>query len=442
MPSSSRYQSRLFNFVRQQSRRLTEQCDRAFRHLQVSASWGMQLILYPVYVLFKSKRTSDKLEQMPQSWSQLPDTNIAAEEFSRQLPPDDANSQPQLPPTSDTPIQRVLLLVNVPLEEVVSTPSPASFSPNRNRSLVRGIATQISSRTLVLVTAKNEILDILTAQQQQELHEQIIGEVANYWHHQRLAHSVEIEAYPTITFSEREPLRGISSPLDHDLSNYQALTFLDRSIAALESNYLATVSKAAIIAQRSWELVLRVQTQLISSFGGTQPANSKSPTNVTDTHTFRIQALIWAAIDYFFGRRSGKQLGQTTLINNLELQAGSTRRRLLPRKIISSKVSSAQLPTQSVSFNVDPWLTLSDLFGEPSTKHISGLSNQTRFNQPCTQLEPAPDWIETNATMMGYVKHPLEQLLDWLDRVMLYLEDFLIVVWRWIQQLLRAVSQF
>ncbi len=44
--------------------------------------------------------------------------------------------------------------------------------------------------------------------------------------------------------------------------------------------------------------------------------------------------------------------------------------------------------------------------------------------------------------MMGYVKHPLEQLLDWLDRVMLYLEDFLIVVWRWIQQLLRAVSQF
>lgn len=412
MASSGRYQSRLFNFVRHQSRRLTQQCDRTFRHLQVSLNWGMQLILYPVYVLFKSKPAPGKQldKTVQQTWAQLQDANLAAE-FSRQLPPDDTNSQPQRTPTADTPI---------------------------------------------------------------------CG----------------------------EPLRGMSSPLEYDSYSYPPLTFVDRRIADLESNYLAPVSKTAIsLVQRSWKLVLRAQTQLISLFGGTQSANSKSPTNVTDAHTLRIQALIWAAVNYFFGRRSGKQLGETTPINNLELQAGSARRGLLPRKIISvSKVPSAQLPPQLTSFDVDPWLTLNDLFGEselegePSTQHISGLSNQTMSqiarltnsdlcssklsgysvwrnriylqglsqlkqvfglvkrqtikgmevvgstspgdsNQPCTpQLEPAPDWIETNATMMGYAKHPLEQLLDWLDRVMLYLEDLSIVVWRWIQQLLRAVN--
>ena len=379
MASSGRYQSRLFNFVRQQSRRLTEQCDRTFRHLQVSVSWGMQLILYPVYVLFKSKPAPGKQldKTVQQTWDQLQDANLAAE-FSLKLPPDDTNSQPQRTPTADTPI---------------------------------------------------------------------CG----------------------------EPLRGMSSPLEYDSYSYPPLTFVDRRIADLESNYLAPVSKTAItLVQRSWKLVLRAQTQLISLFGGTQSANKKSPTNVTDTHKLRIQALIWAAVNYFFGRRSGKQLGQTTPINNLELQAGSAKSGLLPRKIISSKVPSAQLPPQLTSFDVDPWLTLNDLFGEPelegepSTQHriyLHGLSqlkqafglvkrqtikgmvvvgkstNMGDSNQPSTvQLEPAPDWIETKATMMGYAKHPLEQLLDWLDRVMLYLEDFSIAVWRWIQQLLRAIN--
>lgn len=410
MASSGRYQSRLFNFVRQQSLRLTEQCDRTFRHLQVSVNWGMQLVLYPVYVLFKSKPAPGKQfdKTVQQTWAQLQDANLA-EEFSQKLHPDDTNSQPQRTPTADTPI---------------------------------------------------------------------CG----------------------------EPLRGMSSPLEYGSYSYPPLTFVDRSIADLESKYLAPVSKTAItLVQRSWELVLRAQTQLISLFGGTESAHNKSPTNVTDAYTLRIQALIWAAVNYFFGRRSEKQLGQTTPINNLELQAGSARRGLLPRKIISSKVPSAQLPPQLTSFDVDPWLTLNDLFGEPelegepSTQHISGLSNQTMSqiagstnsvcssklsgysvwsnriylqrlsqlkqafglvkrqtikgmavagkstspgdsNQPSTQLKPAPGWIETNATMMGYAKHPLEQLLDWLDRVMLYLEDFSIVVWRWIQQLLRAIN--
>jgi hypothetical protein len=54
-----------------------------------------------------------------------------------------------------------------------------------------------------------------------------------------------------------------------------------------------------------------------------------------------------------------------------------------------------------------------------------------------THLEPAPDWIETPATPSGYVKHPLEQLLEGVDVVMLCVEELVLKLWRWLQQLWR-----
>ena len=53
-----------------------------------------------------------------------------------------------------------------------------------------------------------------------------------------------------------------------------------------------------------------------------------------------------------------------------------------------------------------------------------------RWMRAATGMEAQPDWIETNATVMGYVKHPLEQLLAWLDSLMLWLEEMLLKIWQ------------
>jgi hypothetical protein len=102
MPSASpgRYQSRLFNFLNRQSRRLTDQCDRAVRHLKVAAVWGAQILLYPMYLLVQtSLSVGRQLSWAAQAgWPQLK-----------------AFTQPQpqeTPPAVDTPIQRVLSAVN------------------------------------------------------------------------------------------------------------------------------------------------------------------------------------------------------------------------------------------------------------------------------------------------------------------------------------------
>jgi hypothetical protein len=49
-------------------------------------------------------------------------------------------------------------------------------------------------------------------------------------------------------------------------------------------------------------------------------------------------------------------------------------------------------------------------------------------------IEPTPDWIETEAISTGYVKHPLEQILEWLDVGMLLLEEVTIKAWQWMRQ--------
>lgn len=491
--SSGRYQSRLFNFIHQQSRRVTEQCQSALRHVRVATSWVAPVLLYPLYLLFKS--TTEAGRQLHQSVQSRLD-----------LPADDTDSQLQTSPTADTPIQRVLLSVNtLPLEQAVVTPdkprnflaSLASrrlqFLQNKDTSTsslphpkppnVRGIATQLLSRTLVLVTAQNEILDILTLQQQQKLQKRIIEEVAQYWRYQRLAYAAT--ALPSAN-SSANPTSLIPFPT-------QTLAFLDRTFAELESNHLASVSKVAITLGSSWKIVQQLKIKFNVQLHSNQlPATADGSEN----QTFRIQALIWAAIDYFFGNRSQKPIATTSTPNSGKLETGSTPRKPLPARNLMAEEFSPQLPPHLVS-DINPWLTLSDLFGEPEpegkfsqqkTLQAAGKTNlalpfsklatllltQTRkiaktaatatpplaastttrssisalqpesaeeiCSQSCSrQHEPAAEWIEIDAVAIGYIKHPLEQLLEWLDRFMLWLEEVLMIVGRWISSFIQRV---
>ncbi|MFS8119748.1 MAG: hypothetical protein ACMG55_14855, partial [Microcoleus sp.] len=54
--------------------------------------------------------------------------------------------------------------------------------------------------------------------------------------------------------------------------------------------------------------------------------------------------------------------------------------------------------------------------------------------QPKSQTVDAPaesEYLETEAESMGYIKHPLEQVLEWLDVVMLRLEKIVEQLWNW-----------
>lgn len=45
--------------------------------------------------------------------------------------------------------------------------------------------------------------------------------------------------------------------------------------------------------------------------------------------------------------------------------------------------------------------------------------------------------VDTKATFVGYVKHPLEQVLEWIDLGMLWIEDLAAKAWGWVKQVLK-----
>jgi hypothetical protein len=69
----------------------------------------------------------------------------------------------------------------------------------------------------------------------------------------------------------------------------------------------------------------------------------------------------------------------------------------------------------------------------PATTESTVISTTTTTSQS-TDLKPAPDWIETKVTPTGYVKHPLEQVLGWLDHTILWLEEQALKLWQWLRQ--------
>ncbi|MEH2359643.1 hypothetical protein [Nostoc sp.] len=543
--SSGRYQSRLFNFVHQQSRRVTQQWEHTFRHLQVATKWGVEVLLYPVYLLFQSSESSGKTLQTKEPQTRL------------KLQPNDTDFQPETLPNVDSPIQHALEAVHyLSSDEFASTPAKTSelFNPlallgvfrlkfvdnnstnNANLTqasnitenfkagslnpsqlenalkqhlpIVRGIATNLMNRNLVLVTADNEILDILTPQQQGKLEDRIINEVAKYWQSWRLIIAQkETQLLPQInrlltklTDGNPAQIPVLAEAIPKDLLNTdKLLAFLDIVVAKLESNALVPVQ------ERSQEIVQVAQTQLnIFLYGKEQLATRgeiATTANDLETDKLNLQALIEAALNYFFGVGSRKTLEPTTSDERL------------PGKLLSSRLRkalsrSSQLENQDLKN--DPWLTWGDLFGDTETvvdkpvplsqnknpaltpslsvghfpqknlsvkqpKVGSGLvgrkqptsnlassqktsgkvaskkQTQARISQTksdsgkgeilqqqfhqSSQVEAQPHWIETKAASTGYEKHPLEQLLEWLDYVMLWLEKRFVKIFQSLRQL-------
>ena len=227
---NKRYQSRLLNFISEQSHKVVDKCDLALRHLKVAASGALQATLYPVYLLLQTARTLGLRLQQAKTTSASQLGESVKEEIEN-------------PPETDKPIQRVLSFLKglylpattteptVPeisdiypgkvaftspnlgengqadlslFKDLIATsadtlteldkPSnsgilalgPAPEIPVSHQPQILGIATALATRTLVLVASENQTLDILTAQQQTEIQAKILTEVAAYWQQRQL----------------------------------------------------------------------------------------------------------------------------------------------------------------------------------------------------------------------------------------------------------------
>ncbi|MCL1466906.1 hypothetical protein [Argonema galeatum] len=495
MPSSAgRYRSRLLNFLSRQSRRLVDKGDLALRHIRVGATWAAQILLYPVYLAFQAGRLAGR--QLQQTLQQ------------------NNSASPNLP-LSDTPIQRVLETVkgeaflNISLgstkklsSECFDPTIPVDLSANEVAAdgnmeqdlAIQGIAMRLETRTLVVVTADNEILDILTPQQQQEIFKQIRFEIPSYLHDQLVARNAKTKVINQLSLLDDRPnllapirlfrklmtwvqtgpvatlvnlfqeetllvnletrtqqlkLKGQelklksqelqlkieesaiasakypeneaidqennenvevkSTPVQEsaEMAVPSFISSLDRRIAELEAGNLAVVTEVtASVAHRSQEFLQLVKTRLIDSH---LTVSDVPNVDIDDfqARQFKIQALIKAAVDYFFGAdRAVKLPDQTTLtLTSSEEQTvtppiiGSSEEQSRKRfpfnwpKLLSHRGLETQTigpDSQNKKTSEEPWLTPNDLFGDSLSNTSQNLRQLPGKKSSATPASIAP----------------------------------------------------
>ena len=215
-------------------------------------------------------------------------------------------------------------------------------------------------------------------------------------------------------------------------------------------------NKVADLETKSW-----LSTSKLGSNWGWRSPSAKIQEDLTQLpseNPFQIRAIINAGIEYFFGKNS---LGV-----NSQNQGGfpfnlSNSAKSIP---LESQTASTYLSGKSPDFNLPPaeeqesWLSWQDVFSNTITSTVQPTSSETQrisisdskssqmlsiaqeqvenftsikvSNHVKTELETDPNLLETQATTIGYEKHPLEQTLEILDYIFVWIEAKLWQIWQ------------
>ncbi len=152
MPSQSRYQSHLFNFLNTQGQKLKDQAGLLFRQVKLSTVWGAQIALYPIYAMFQATGLADR--QLRHTVDRI---------ITAILPTPPA-------PECDRAITK---LAQAPL-------GPSFPMSSLGAANISAIAADIQTRQLCLIDDQSKPI-ALTAKQQQYLQQEIELQLAQYW---------------------------------------------------------------------------------------------------------------------------------------------------------------------------------------------------------------------------------------------------------------------
>jgi hypothetical protein len=67
----------------------------------------------------------------------------------------------------------------------------------------------------------------------------------------------------------------------------------------------------------------------------------------------------------------------------------------------------------------------------PATSRYTPATITTAQKNQSAGLPPEHEYLETKAESMGYIKHPLEQVLEWIDLIMVRVEKIIEQIWNW-----------
>jgi hypothetical protein len=470
---SGNYQSRVFTFLNKQANDLKNSCTKGLRHIKVAVVWSGQILFYPIHLIAQTVKN-----------------------LQHQLPPPPHQKSLPTPPASDINIERVLdslvsagypieiasvaaltqenrqsndlykwqpesyraALVTAEDEEEdweLAAATPSRFSRvTRTKPMVRGLSSLLIDRQLVLVTTENELLDILTISQQQEIRRRIGIDLAINWqqwqknklprnqHRQELA--AERRSLSLVGVASRYENRTPTTPLE-----LTAAEPLDRSPNLIDRfrNWWQELNP-----QLS-DLDLENSPESIDPTvgGASQNENRKSPPQLAPAaYSFTPQPpnisrfLDLPQLPPIFEPDPSPSPEHPIVATIVKLQPDWLKQWLnYYRDYLYIPEQDEDLPIvhQPAKFELIPLIQPPETIinsatpekikfrdlpdRQQSIEQSSGKLSKKSFQN----LEYQPDWIETDAETIGFDRSPIARLLAWLDKLMLQIENWLIKIW-------------
>jgi hypothetical protein len=335
----------------------------------------------------------------------------------------------------------------------------ASYSPRRSQQVVvtkkpfiQGLSSLLVDRQLVLITTENEILDILTSSQQQEIRRRIGIDLAVEWYQWSTGEVLDRHSPEQLALDRAAAQLAISSGED------RAPNLFDRVASPMVNRWqnwlknLTTKSESAIVPSSNFTT---------EQFDRSEQIEPNLPRQIAPaSYTFNPQP---PSIERFLGLPQLPPIyeSESLVVQDHPIQSAFTK--LQPewlkqwwhyyREYLSipatdfDEFESSQLIHQPEEFQLTRLdqpidgierVTSSDRVAISKTIQKSeSTHNQRQLQQHSGKLDRKvfqnvefdPDWIETAAEQVGYSRSPIIQLLEWIDRLFLQIENWVINIW-------------
>jgi hypothetical protein len=374
------------------------------------------------------------------------------------------------------------------------TPSETEIHPSRLK--IQGVASLLHSHTLVLVTPGNQILDILTPTQQHQLQSRIIWEIATYAyrHKQAARRNQQVLGWAKLVLGES---RSRSLP---EQWVTPALRSLPERLRLLPGQILEQAAFEPF--QSVWKILKKLPTHVRSLLLPSQdqlelpklPGQTQQTLGLMldfgllrfwaeRTHLrqlWQLQEPAWLSLGDLGGQDSSicdESVPSIDRNHPNSLTHGTEAPQSLWEQLFptfSQLFRHLLKPLRQlwpIGHHPTPALTGSTSTGIPSggqlTKRpkprtsirqaLGNLDSNLRSRRTSSGAMPSqvapiavaktpegyeiefnPNWIDVEATAVGYVKHPLEYLLEWVDQVFVWIETTAIALWAWLVQLFRS----
>ncbi|NES64325.1 MAG: hypothetical protein F6K24_03135 [Okeania sp. SIO2D1] len=396
--TSSPYKSKVLNFVSEKYRQILDRSDHTLSQIKFATTNTIQLLLYPIYVLLQTSRLAvkqlekNKIIKIPQITNQV----------NNKTTKNHQNTNQPIQQTSLTTIQ-------------TATPQAAKLSLNTSTSSLIKPQSKIFPRPDIKLENQDILADnhqkseLLTKDQQKQpliltaylenktpLQLQPCAEIAPnsrymsiFWQIMAWVQTSKIALW--FNLFEELNLALEKNELIQQKNHYQKQPLLSSSNLTFR-DFINNIAKH----------YLHPITRNLGLNGLLPPSNIEE---------LPFESLLEVKIEEDQTQNPSQN---TTFTSNNSVQIETIRRRENRDRNIKALTKTNE-PNYSQTIK--------------NTK-IS-IQHHSRDSKPEYQKEP--DCLEVTSVSIGYIKHPLERILEWVDVVMTWIEKVFAQIWQWSQ---------